>query len=297
MYRFWNSLLKPLLTLAKPDVVVEIGCGAGDNTRNLISFTCSDRAILHAIDPAPTFAIEEYRELYESSFVFHAMRSLDALPNIPLADVVLIDGDHNWFTVYHELALLEKLCQSQQKPFPLTLVHDVGWPYGRRDVYYRPADIPSRFRHPFAKKGMSPDSYELCRSGGLNPTFNNAIREGGRRNGVLTAVEDFLTGTTSEIEYIQLDGYHGLGILASRSPTRGRPLNRFLSDLRTGVDAGLGTHTASLEAARIRAELAAIEQQRLSKGSVKAPAAQTSALTRMSVTVTSKTATEGDHLA
>ena len=39
---------------------------------------------------------------------------------------------------------------------------------------------------------MRPDSKELLRPGGLNPTMCNAEVEGGPRNGVMTALEDFL---------------------------------------------------------------------------------------------------------
>ena len=32
-------------------------------------------------------------------------------------------------------------------------MHDVGWPYGRRDLYYAPEQIPEEFRQPYRRAG------------------------------------------------------------------------------------------------------------------------------------------------
>ena len=58
--------------------------------------------------------------------------SLDELPRLEKMDAVIIDGDHNWYSVYNELKLLARQVE-KGGPFPLSFVHDVGWPYGRRD--------------------------------------------------------------------------------------------------------------------------------------------------------------------
>ena len=39
-------------------------------------------------------------------------------------------------------------------PLPVCFLHDVGWPYGRRDLYYAPERIPEEFRQPWAQKGL-----------------------------------------------------------------------------------------------------------------------------------------------
>ena len=70
--------------------------------------------------------------------------------------MVLIDGDHNWYTVLSELETIERLCDERGQGFPLVLLHDIGWPYGRRDLYYDPASIPEEHRKPYDKKGMLP---------------------------------------------------------------------------------------------------------------------------------------------
>ena len=37
------------------------------------------------------------------------------------------------------------------RPLPLLVLHDVGWPYGRRDLYYDPDDIPASTASPWRK--------------------------------------------------------------------------------------------------------------------------------------------------
>ena len=69
----------------------------------------------------------------------------------------------------------------------------MDWPYGRRDLYYQPDTIPAEFRHPFAEKGIVRGQSRLAEVGGLNSrNYQNALEEGGPKNGVLTAIEDFL---------------------------------------------------------------------------------------------------------
>ncbi len=71
-------------------------------------------------------------------------------------------------------------------------MHDVGWPYGRRDLYYAPDQIPEEFRQPYRRAGMRPGPRSCSSTGGINPTMCNAELEGGPRNGVMTALDDFL---------------------------------------------------------------------------------------------------------
>ena len=68
---------------------------------------------------------------------------------IDRADAVLIDGDHNWHTVYNELKIVDEF-----QVWPITLLHDIDWPYGRRDVYYDPSTVPAEYRQPHVKAGL-----------------------------------------------------------------------------------------------------------------------------------------------
>ncbi len=214
MYPFWDVLIEPVLRRLKPKVVVEVGSEAANSTIHLARFCQRHGAVLHSIDPAPKFDVQKFTNDFRGHFVFHQAKSLEALPRIETYDVVLIDGDHNWYTVFHELKLLEQRHRQGNPLFPLVLLHDVGWPYARRDLYYDPASIPEEFRHPFARRGMHPDRRDLLPTGGINAGLCNALEEGTPRNGVLTAVEDFLAQTPIPMQSWILPGLSGLGILA-----------------------------------------------------------------------------------
>ena len=84
---------------------------------------------------------------------------------------------------------------------PVMVMHDVGWPYGRRDLYYEPEQIPAEFRQPYDQRGMGRARKKLLPKGGggLNPWMNNAETEGGPRNGVMTALDDFERANLREI--------------------------------------------------------------------------------------------------
>lgn len=209
---YWKTIIEPALRAVRPGCIVEIGCEKGLNTRNLLAYCEHADAVLHAIDPQPLFDVASWQRQYGSRFTMHAMTSLQALPTIDRFDVVLIDGDHNWFTVLHELRLIEKRTGELGQAFPLVLLHDIGWPYGRRDLYYNPADIPEASRQPYARKGLRPGMADLV-PGGFNRLSFNALAENTPQNGVFTAIEDFLKETKQSLRLVEVPGFFGLGIL------------------------------------------------------------------------------------
>lgn len=213
MYPFWDSIIKPLFEALQPREIVEIGADYGHNTRNILTYCKKTDSRAHIIDPQPKFDPEVFFKEYEGVVTFYQSMSLNALPLIDHMDAVLIDGDHNWYTVYNELKLIEKQCRQNEPFFPLVLIHDVTWPYARRDMYYNPETIPQKYRMPYAQKGLDPDSVELLEEGGLNPHLCNAVDEHNLRNGVLTAVEDFVKESDQLLELIKVPGFNGLGIL------------------------------------------------------------------------------------
>jgi hypothetical protein len=204
--------------------MVEVGTEDGLQTRRLLPYARSRRAHLHVIDPAPLFPTEAYRSQYGSYSTLHERPSHDALPLIDSPDVVFLDGDHNWYTVLNELRILGRTCTR----WPLTFVHDIEWPYGRRDMYYAPERVPADSRQPYARLGIVPSASKLS-STGVNGRLANATHEGGPRNGVLTAVEDFLDETQRDLALFVVSGNKGLAIVVDRSHLRKR---RFAKVLR-----------------------------------------------------------------
>src|SRR4051812_22922156 len=198
----WRRVVEPLLVAQEPRVVVEVGLFEGETTEKLLALVAPRGGLVRGVDPIenPRFDIDGFREQYGDRFVFHNEPSLDALPKIRDAEAVLIDGDHNWYTVYHELEALAAAAAQEGRPFPLTLLHDVDWPYGRRDGYYAPERIPDDYRHPATTDGLNPWTSELV-EGGIAQGVSKATVEGTPRNGVRTAVEDFIADTDARLRF------------------------------------------------------------------------------------------------
>ena len=216
MQVFWETITESALTAIGARTIAEIGSDRGAATKKLMEYCERYDAVLHVIDPMPKFNVAACQQRYGGRFVMHQTLSLAALPTIGRLDAVLIDGDHNWYTVYNELKQIESFPQ----PFPLVFLHDIGWPYGRRDLYYYPPSIPEAFRQPYATKGMRLGVPELMERGGINRHFYNSVLENAPRSGVLTAVEDFLKEAKEPLRLLQIPGFYGLGILFLRELER-----------------------------------------------------------------------------
>lgn len=258
MKRLWDAVIEPVLGATRPKNIVEIGSFEGENTRNLLAFCEKNNAVLHVVDPAPKYDVSELRERYGERFVFYEDLSLDVLPLIEDFDAVLIDGDHNWYTVYNELRLIEGLSEERSRDFPLVLLHDIFWPSGRRDLYYAPETIPEAYRKPHDPKGVAPGVEEPLEEGGLNQGLSKALQEGGPRNGVLTAVEDFLEETGRRLEFVAIPGFHGVGILF---PPRLKANAEFAEVLETwNLPPAVSLHIERLEETWLKREVYRLEQ-------------------------------------
>ena len=204
--------------------VVEVGAYAGDLTRVLVDWAAHAGARVAAIDPSPqeglvTLAAENAElELIRET-------SLDALPRIELPDVLIIDGDHNYYTVAEELRLIA--ARASGADLPLLLFHDVCWPHGRRDDYFDPDQIPVEYRQPIAgeRAGIFPGNPGV-RPDGL-PYPRSAAREGGARNGVLTAVEDFVAESDA-LRLVVVPAFFGFGAAWHRDAPRADEVARVL---------------------------------------------------------------------
>ena len=205
-----SEVLLPCLATAGARSVVEVGAYAGDLTALLMDWAASSGARVTAVDPSPQDSLVELAEANEGLELIRET-SLDALKHIELPDAVVIDGDHNHYTVSEELRLIDERAGSE---LPLLLFHDVLWPHGRRDDYYAPELIPEDRRQPIAEGGGLFPGVEGTRPGGL-PYRGAAAREGGPQNGVLTAVEDFIEGR-DDLRLAVVPVFFGLGVVWRR---------------------------------------------------------------------------------
>jgi hypothetical protein len=189
--------------------VVEVGAEYGFFTRELLDWAADhDVERVAAIDPEPRPQLQQLATERKDLELIVA-KSSEALPDFELTDAVIIDGDHNYFTVSEELRLVA--AAAGDRPLPLILLHDIGWPLARRDSYHAAATIPAEHRQPVAEPAfLHPDEPGTSERGLYYRCA--AAREGGPRNGVLTAVEDFLADR-SELRLAILPPFFGLGVL------------------------------------------------------------------------------------
>jgi cephalosporin hydroxylase len=253
MFPLWDAAIAPVLHAAGVTRVVEIGALRGETTVKMLHDLGPD-AELHVIDPVPDFDPREHESEFPGRYYFHQALSLDVLPTLEPMDAALIDGDHNWYTVYNELRMLAAGARRAGAPMPVMIMHDVLWPYGRRDLYYSPDQIPDEFRQPHAQRGIKPSMKRLAAVGGLNPTMHNAIEEGGPRNGVMTALDDFVAEYDKPLRVLVLPIYFGLAIVVEEERLARQPeLAAALERLETAE--GRGELLEVAEEVRLRAML------------------------------------------
>ena len=235
MYPFWKIAIEPIIRAADARRVVEIGALRGDTTARMLDGLGAD-AEFHVIDPVPDFDPSAHERRFPGRYVFHRDISHNVLPHLPPMDVALVDGDHNWYTVYHELKMLADVARKADEPLPVLVMHDVLWPYGRRDLYYTPERVPAEFRQPHEQRGMRPGRSQLLPKGGLSPTLDNATVEGGERNGVMTALDDFMKEYDRPLRRVVLPIYFGLAIVVEQEQLDRHPKLEEVLDWLEGAE-------------------------------------------------------------
>jgi methyltransferase family protein len=191
--------------------VAEVGAYRGELTRELLDWAAGSGARVTAIDPDPP---DELLDLERRRPELELLRetSHEALRRISLPDALIIDGDHNYYTLSEELRLIAEGAAGSL--LPLLMFHDVGWPHARRDTYSAPDRIPEEHRQPLAHDvALAPWEPGVAEAG---LSFEWAAeREGGPRNGLLTALEDFVAGR-DELRLAVVPAFFGLGVLWQR---------------------------------------------------------------------------------
>ncbi|MDI2032717.1 class I SAM-dependent methyltransferase [Saccharopolyspora sp. TS4A08] len=184
--------------------VVEIGVETGQVSACYAELGAE---AVHCVEPVPS---DEMRAAMAGNDALHLVegRSPQVLSQLPVADLYVIDGDHNYATVRAELDWI-----LTHAPDALIALHDVLWPCSRRDQYYEPHVLPAAQTHPRTADGPTVWHDEVTPAGfvGLGQ-FTAAEHAGGEGNGVLTAVEDALAehgGRRLEI----VPAVFGLGVI------------------------------------------------------------------------------------
>lgn len=217
------EILFGCLDACGPRSVVEIGAYAGDVTRMLVQWSARSGASLRSIDPDPQPALRELAQAHPQLELVTEL-SHAALRTIEPADAYIVDGDHNYFTVAGELALI---AQRAPGPMPLLLCHDVCWPHARRDSYYELDAVPPEHRQPVTEGAYVYPGIEGTHEGGLIYHWPASV-QGGPRNGVLTAIEDFVAADQG-LRLAIVPAFFGLGVVWPADAPYAQALEQVLS--------------------------------------------------------------------
>ena len=110
---------------------------------------------------------------------------LNTLRKFENYDAIFIDDDANWYTLINEL----KIIKNTNSEFPLVFICNNNFPNKRRDSYSNPDNIPDNFRQEYTDKlTINFNNEKIIISDG----FYHACDENTPKNGVSTAIEDFL---------------------------------------------------------------------------------------------------------
>ncbi len=213
----FRDIILPSLAAADARNIVEVGAEYGGMTHLLAEHAAGMGGTLTSIDPEPKPEFVEWAGANPA--VRHvAELSLAAIPACTDTDAWIVDGDHNWYTVYHETHAIAERARADGKPL-LVFFHDICWPSGRRDMYYAPDTIPAEYRHEHSfEAGAFPGHSDLFMGRGFRGmgSFAWATHEGGPRNGVLTGIEDFLRDEAEagrDYMFAEVPAVFGLGVL------------------------------------------------------------------------------------
>lgn len=255
----FSSLILPCLEEAKVREITEIGSEFGGMSKVLALRAREQGGTLTCIDPEPANGFAEWAA--SEACVHHVVQpSLEALKTCEAADAWFVDGDHNYYTVLHELEAIDAIQREAERPL-LAFLHDVSWPCARRDFYYAPDRVPRGWRHPYSyDHGVKLGLDGVIEGRGMRGMgqFAVALEAGGAKNGVLTAVEDFLRDADSEersLYYVHVPAVFGLGIVFDAGASWAQALAEFLLPFHANP------LLARLEENRLRNWLEVIEWQ------------------------------------
>lgn len=207
------EIMQPCLEARGTRSLLEIGSFAGELTESLLEWGIPKGVEISTVEPLPPDELRKVVERHPELTLIEdtgvgALAGLEALP-----DTVIIDGDHNYFTLTGELNKIAELGGDGQ--LPLILFHDVCWPHERRDTYYAPERVPESERPPIAKDCTIAPGNPGLSDGGL-PYEWAAAHEGGPKNGVLTAIEDFME-RRGGLRLAVVPVFFGMGVLWEES--------------------------------------------------------------------------------
>jgi len=233
MKRFWEQVVEPVTTALQPRVILHFGARRDSVVERLAVLAKLLGADLHVAAVQPEFDLAGVRRMVGDRLIAHRAPGPAVIGVMPAADLALIDDDPNWFTVHGLLVALRERAAETGRAFPVVLVANTGWPFGRRDSYDDPQRIPEPFRHAHERAGIMPGQDALAAGFGLFADRYNAVEANGRRSGVMAAVEDFCAAGEPPRMRV-LPQFYGLTLLSPRAGAEAALLAPVLDGLASG---------------------------------------------------------------
>jgi hypothetical protein len=224
----FDPVIEGALDIVAGRRLVEVGAEGAIFSSFLADYARRHDGDVRCVDPAPSDALRDLAAREDGVTLLEEF-SPPALDQLQDADVYVLDGDHNWHIVSGELRALRDRLLDPERP-ALVILHDVQWPCARRDTYYAPERIPEDERQPYSyESGIAPGNPGLDPHGFRGAgVFAVAEHEGGPRNGVLTAVEDFVEATPGLVHRI-VPVVFGCGFLYSTAAPWAGALDAYLA--------------------------------------------------------------------
>ncbi|ATY11866.1 class I SAM-dependent methyltransferase [Amycolatopsis sp. AA4] len=186
--------------------VVEVGVESGQVSGMYVELGAK---AVYCVDPGAT---AQLRATLAENPALHLVTtpSPEVLPELPVADLYVLDGDHNYAVVERELSWI-----FDNAPDAVVVMHDLLWPCARRDLYYEPSPLAPEDKHATSADGPTAWHDELTPAGFVGAgAFTVAQHAGGERNGVATAVEDVLARPGNEQwRFGLVPAVFGMGVL------------------------------------------------------------------------------------
>lgn len=196
----FKELIWSVCQIAQVQNIIAIGIESKLFLQELYHYVTSIGSKIIAVDPMLnselleelSFDAQFFEAFCGTSAEFFASRTLNRLKGTTL---FLLDGDHNYAAVQLELEAIHRLHLAQSSLQPLMFIHDTGWPWGHRDLYYEQGNVSLVDRQQQSALGHGVLTNTSTTFPGSNFHLNDAslaTHEGGGANGVMAAIENFL---------------------------------------------------------------------------------------------------------
>lgn len=231
MFNFFDLKIIPIfLSRFKVEKVVVIGLSNVNIIEEVISFCIENDSLLYAIDSEidieDFFVINNKNKHSYENIKYFKDNAFNVLPNLRNIDAIFINDDPNWYTVYSELNLIKKTNSN----FPLVFICNNKYPHKRRDSYSNLDNIPNEYKNECCNKLIIEyvDDNEMKYTE-IEDGFCHAIHNNTPKNGVLTAIEDFLNENLS-LKILDINSLEGLSLIYKDSGVAYFRVNKILDE-------------------------------------------------------------------